>query len=93
MAMVKWRSRWGFEPTRALRHLVTENSEGATAMVKWRSGWDSNPREPCDSTRFPDVPVRPLQHRSRCLCGEMAERAGFEPAVPLRAHHFSRVAP
>ncbi len=31
----------------------------------WRRGWDSNPRSPCDDTRSPGVPDRPLQHLSQ----------------------------
>src|SRR4029078_3794174 len=30
----------------------------------WRRGRDSNPRYPCEYTRFPSVPVRPLRHLS-----------------------------
>ncbi len=31
----------------------------------WRRGWDLNPRQPCDCTRFPGVPLRPLGHLSQ----------------------------
>ena len=30
----------------------------------WRREWDSNPRSPCDDTRFPVAPNRPLWHLS-----------------------------
>jgi hypothetical protein len=30
----------------------------------WRREWDSNPRSPCDDTRFPGAPNRPLWHLS-----------------------------
>jgi hypothetical protein len=42
----------------------TPEGSGPELDFRWRRGWDSNPRGTCAPTRFPGVPVRPLQHLS-----------------------------
>jgi hypothetical protein len=32
--------------------------------ITWRRRWDLNPRDPCEPTRSPGAPIRPLSHSS-----------------------------
>ncbi len=43
--------------------------QGSPVRQLWRRDRDSNPGDPCRSTRFPGVPVRPLRHLSINLPG------------------------